>query len=74
MDVKTKHRIAKAVTLVILLIFMVFTITPFVFLVMSSFKPGVELIRNGISLNPQFELMNFDNYKLLLTEIGRAHV
>lgn len=67
MTVKTKQKVAAASSLVILLIFAVFTLAPFVFLLISSFKPGVELIRNGISLNPQFELMSFDNYKLLLT-------
>lgn len=62
-----RNKLATAGSLLILIIFLVFTLAPFVFLLISSFKPGVELIRNGISLNPQFELMNLDNYKLLLT-------
>jgi arabinosaccharide transport system permease protein len=46
----------------------VFCLAPFFFLLASSFKPGKEMIVNGISLNLQFEMMNFKNYGLLVTD------
>lgn len=52
--------------LILLSIFAVFCLAPFVFLVISSLRPGVEMIRQGISLNIDFSALNFKNYGLLL--------
>jgi arabinosaccharide transport system permease protein len=43
----------------------VFCLGPLFFLLSSSFKPGSEMIRNGITLKLDIGKMNFDNYKLL---------
>jgi arabinosaccharide transport system permease protein len=59
-------KITNALVFVILLIFAVFCLAPFFFLVISSLRPGVEMIRQGISLNIDFSALNFDNYVLLL--------
>lgn len=56
----------RAVILVVLTIFAIFALVPFYFLIVSSFKPGQEMIRYGISLNPHFEKFTLDTYKLLL--------
>ncbi|MCX7711700.1 MAG: carbohydrate ABC transporter permease [Clostridia bacterium] len=51
---------------VLLLIVSLFCLAPFFFLLQSSFFPGSEMIRKGITFNVDFSKMNFDNYKLLL--------
>ncbi|NMA66516.1 MAG: carbohydrate ABC transporter permease [Clostridiaceae bacterium] len=45
----------------------IFCLAPFFFMLLSSFRPGSEMIRNGITLNLDFPSMNFENYKLLVT-------
>ncbi len=66
---KKRKRIqpSRYISLIILIIFTIFALLPFFFFVELSLKPGVELIRNGINLNFQFDLMSFDNYKMLFT-------
>jgi arabinosaccharide transport system permease protein len=46
----------------------VFTLIPFLFMLISSFKPGQELMRYGISLKLNFTVMNLSNYLLLATD------
>lgn len=64
---KKRNLAGKILIFIILSIFSIFCVAPFFFLLVSSFKPGSEMIRNGISLNPHFELWNLNNYKLLYT-------
>ena len=45
-----------------------FAVTPFLFMLISSFKPGQELLRHGINLNIDTTVMSLNNYKLLFTE------
>lgn len=35
---------------------------------LTSFRPGVELLRRGLSINLNFSTMNLDNWKLLFTK------
>ena len=65
MGVKNTERAARVVSIVILSIFAVFALLPFYFLIVSSFKPGVEMVRYGISLAPHFEKFTINQYKLL---------
>jgi arabinosaccharide transport system permease protein len=51
--------------MIIMLLVAIFCLAPFFFLIFSSFRPGAEMIRNGITLKLDFSSMNFDNYKLL---------
>jgi len=46
-------------------IFAIFALTPFYFLITHSFKSGQDMIRHGISLNPNFQAFTFDMYRLL---------
>jgi arabinosaccharide transport system permease protein len=43
------------------------TLAPFAFMLVSSFKPGEELLRNGINANLQFDVMSLKNYVTLFT-------
>ena len=60
-----KERLVNLAVLVIMIVFAIFCLAPLFFLLSSSFRPGSEMIRNGITLRLDIENMNFDNYKLL---------
>jgi arabinosaccharide transport system permease protein len=45
-----------------------FTLIPFLFMLVSSFKPGQELLRYGINLKIDTKVMSPKNYLLLFTE------
>lgn len=60
-----KNQLINAVILIIMIAFTVFCLAPFFFLLYSSFRPGAEMIRNGITLKLNFNDMNFNNYRLL---------
>ena len=68
MKVREKRkRSSVLIIFMILTVFAVFCLAPFFFLFESSFKPGSDMIRNGVSTNLHFELWNLKNYKLLFT-------
>jgi arabinosaccharide transport system permease protein len=60
-----RRNLTQAMIISVLILFAIFALTPFYFLLVSSFKPGQEMIRYGISLNPHFEKFTLDMYKLL---------
>jgi arabinosaccharide transport system permease protein len=64
---KRKFRPATLVAMLVLLAFSLFTLAPFYFMLVSSFKPGAEMIRNGINVNLQPEIMSLQNYGALFT-------
>jgi len=51
--------------LAVMLLFTIFALTPFYFLITHSFKSGQEMVRHGISLQPNFEMFTLDMYRLL---------
>ncbi len=53
------------ISFIVLLIISLITLAPFLFLLLSSIKPGQEVISNGLSLNPQFDIMTLKNYVTL---------
>ena len=57
-----RHTILKLLIFAFFLVFAVFALAPFFFLLEQSFKPGTELIRKGITLDLNFELMSFNNF------------
>ena len=70
MDNKLKKGKFSAVTIPMLLLFIVviaLTLLPFVSIFLASFRPGREIMRQGLGLNLDFSSMNLDNYKLLFT-------
>ena len=70
MDNKLKKGKFSAVTIPMLLLFIVviaLTLLPFLSIFLASFRPGREIMRQGLGLNLDFSVMNLDNYKLLFT-------
>ena len=49
-------------------VFALWALTPFFFLLISSFKPGQEMIRNGLQFKFDFSNYSLVNYALLYTE------
>ncbi len=60
-----KHRkklsIGMMVVYIILIIWAVITIFPFVWVVVNSFKPSAEVLRSSFSLPQEFTFMNYEN-------------
>jgi arabinosaccharide transport system permease protein len=65
---RKKNRIITIINLIILSLFSVIALAPFYFMFVSSFKPGEELLRNGINVNIQPQIMSIKNYVLLFTD------
>jgi len=68
MNEKAKKRIISVFTTLFVLLFALWALVPFFFLLVSSFKPGQEMIRNGLQF--KFDVQNYSlvNYGLLVTE------
>lgn len=68
MSDKKKKRIVSVFATLCILIFALWALAPFFFLLISSFKPGQEMIRNGLQF--KFDVQNYSlvNYGLLITE------
>lgn len=56
------------ITFLLLLFISLITLAPFIFMVISSFKPGQELISNGLNMKLQPEIMTLQNYVVLFTD------
>lgn len=68
MSEKKKKRIIAIFATLLILIFALWALAPFFFLLISSFKPGQEMVRNGLQF--KFDIQNYSlvNYGLLITE------
>ena len=68
MSEKKKRRVLSVFATLFILIFALWALVPFFFLMISSFKPGQEMIRNGLQF--KFDVQNYSlvNYGLLITE------
>ncbi|HYH04860.1 MAG TPA: arabinose transporter permease, partial [Bacillota bacterium] len=64
---KPRPNLITVLSLLVLGLFGLFTLAPFYFMLVSSFKPGTELVRNGINLQLPLDLVTFKNYALLFT-------
>jgi arabinosaccharide transport system permease protein len=60
--------VLSGIVFIICVITALFTLTPFLFMLVSSFKPGQELLRYGINLKIDPKVMSPKNYLLLFTE------
>ena len=65
---KQKKSILTVLATTFMVIFAVGSLMPFFFLLISSFKPGSEMIRNGLQFKFDFQNYSLGNYKLLITE------
>ncbi len=68
MSAKRKKRIVSFFATLIVLLLAVWAIVPFFFLLISSFKPGQEMIRNGLQFKFDIQNYNLVNYGLLVTD------
>ena len=67
---KKKTRKISGATIAMLLILIVVTVLillPFISIFFASFRPGREIMRQGLGLNLDFKAMNLDNYRLLFS-------
>ena len=60
-----KHRGATISMLLLISIITAVTLVPFISIFLASFRPGREIMRQGLGLNLDFAAMNLDNYGLL---------
>ena len=70
MDRKLKERRFAPSSIGMLLLFTALaamTLLPFISIVLASFRPGREIMRQGLGLNLDTSLMTLDNYKLLFS-------
>ena len=65
---KKRSRMLTVLATAILLVFAICALMPFFFLLISSFKPGQEMIRNGLQFKFDFENYSLVNYGLLWTD------
>ncbi len=65
---RNSNKYSPIVSFIILTLFAIIALAPFYFMLVSSFKPGSEIIRNGINISIQTEIMSLRNYKILFTE------
>lgn len=67
-SVTASKRVSGVISTLIMAILAVIALMPFFFLLISSFKPGQEMVRNGLQF--KFDIQNYSlvNYRLLYTE------
>ena len=58
---------ASAGMLLLFVVITVITLLPFVSILLASFRPGNEIMRQGLGLNLNFSEMNLDNYEMLFS-------
>lgn len=68
MGAKKKNRWASVAATTVIALFAVWALVPFFFLLISSFKPGQEMIRNGLQFKFDFQNYRLVNYGLLFTD------
>ena len=52
--------------LLLFLVITAITLLPFISILLASFRPGNEIMRQGLGLNLDFSIMSTDNYRTLL--------
>ena len=66
-----QNKLESYISFIILAFFSIIFLAPFFFMLVSSFKPGQELFRNGLNSRIQFDIMSLKNYKMLFFEDNR---
>src|SRR5690625_3359319 len=54
--------------LIFILIHAIIAVFPLVALILASFKPSTELMRDGLNLKLQLDILSLDNYIYLFTD------
>lgn len=72
MITKTKqNKTGLYISFTILTLICLLYLAPFFFMLITSFKPGQEMLRNGLTLKINFDIMTLNNYKILFFEDQR---
>ena len=71
--VKRNTMLNRVLILAVCILAASFTLTPFLFMLISSFKPGQELMRYGINLKLDTAVMSFKNYLFLGSEYDAVY-
>ena len=61
------------IMLLILIVVTAVTLLPFISIFFASFRPGREIMRQGLGLNLDIRTMNLDNYKLLFSAENQGY-
>lgn len=62
-----KFSLTSVLLLLLFIVIAALTLLPFVSIALASFRPGTELMRQGLGLNLDFSKMTLDNYRYLFT-------
>ncbi|NDL68041.1 carbohydrate ABC transporter permease [Anaerotalea alkaliphila] len=65
---KKGKKASQWIVFAVLVVISVLALAPFAFMVISSFKPGQELLRNGVNMEINLDAMSWKNYWTLFTE------
>ena len=72
---KNKYIISKKrgmyISFTVLTVICVLYLAPFFFMLITSFKPGQDMLRNGLTLKIDFDIMTLNNYRILFSEDSR---
>lgn len=60
-----KFSLTSVLLLLLFIVIAALTLLPFVSIALASFRPGTELMRQGLGLNLDFSKMTLDNYRYL---------
>ena len=63
---ESNHRVASFFATALFVILCTFIAFPLVAGLLASFRPGRELVQNGLAINWDFSTMTLDNYKYLV--------
>lgn len=72
--VKIKTKKSKSglyISFIILTFVCIIYLAPFFFMLVTSFKPGQEMLRKGLTLKIDFNVMTLNNYKIIFFEDNR---
>ncbi|MCK0471817.1 carbohydrate ABC transporter permease [Halalkalibacter sp. APA_J-10(15)] len=66
----TKRKVFSTILIVVIAVVAFLAVFPLLALVVSSFRPSSELMRNGITLAISLDQLNFSNYAYIFTQSG----
>lgn len=66
-SIKAQKIIYSGIAMAFFTVLCILVIFPFLIFLVGSFRPGQDLLRNGLSLGIDFERMSFNNYVFLFT-------
>jgi len=63
-----QNRSGTYASFIILAIICLIFLAPFFFMLITSFKPGQEMLSNGLTMKMDFDIMTLNNYRILFEE------